>query len=43
MTKTTIILDDILHNKMKTYCKENGFSYSGLISVLLRERLDAEE
>lgn len=43
MIKTTITIDEDLHSKMKKYCKMNGHSYSGLISVLLRERLDAEE
>ena len=43
MTKTTIIIDNELHKKMKEYCKDEGYSYSGFISKLLRERLNAEK
>ena len=43
MRKCTLRLDDELHDDVIEYCDRNGYKMIGLIRVLLRERLDAEE
>ena len=43
MRKCTLRLDDQLHDDVIKYCDRNGYKMIGLIRVLLRERLDAEE
>ena len=43
MRKSTLRLDDELHDNVIEYCDRNGYKMIGLIRVLLRERLDAEE
>lgn len=43
MRKCTLRLDDDLHDDVIEYCDRNGYKMIGLIRVLLRERLDAEE
>lgn len=41
MRKSTLRLDDKLHDDVIKYCDRNGYKMIGLIRVLLRERLDA--
>lgn len=43
MRKSTLRLDDKLHDDVIEYCDENGYKMIGLIRFLLRERLDAEK
>jgi len=42
ITKTTIRIDKDLHEEVKLYCSKYGHSFSGLVSVLLRERIKDE-
>ena len=38
--RTTIDIDDEINIKLKKYCKSHGYSLTGLVNVLLRERLN---
>ena len=41
--QTTIRIEEDLYERVKLYCSEYGYSFSGLISVLLRERIKDEK
>ena len=42
MRKSTLRLDDELHDDVIEYCDKNGYKMIGLIRTLLRERLDEQ-
>lgn len=38
----SVIMDKMIHTRAKSYCKFNGYSFSGLIQSMLRDKLDEE-
>lgn len=43
MRKSTLRLDDELHDDVIKYCDRNGYKMIGLIRVLLREKVYEEK
>lgn len=39
MIGNLVRLDENLHKQVKKYCEENGYTFTGLVRVLLKERI----
>ena len=42
MKGNNIRLEDDFHKKVTNFCKENGYSFNGLVKSLLRKKIDGE-
>ena len=43
MKTASIQIEKDLHNRYKTYCKNNGYSMQGLVEVLIKNKIDGDK